>query len=146
MILPLVLDIVTRALDGEEETETENTIDSHDEIVAGYKTLIMEQDEEINRLKFQLTQCELHLCYTCVTLVLHLCYTCVILVVTLVLHFCYTCVILVVTLVLHFCYTCVTLVLHLCYTCITIVVTLVALVTTYPCVKLVVTLVTLTQC
>ena len=50
-------DVVTRVLEGEEDPETENTMESHDEIVAGYKDLIMQQDEEINRLKFQLTQC-----------------------------------------------------------------------------------------
>ena len=48
-------DLVTRVLDGEEEGEMKKgLIDSHDEIVAGYKELIKQQDDEINDLKLAL--------------------------------------------------------------------------------------------
>ena len=51
------LDVVTKALEGEDEPDnSENTVESHDEIVTGYKNLIMEQDVEITRLKSLLGQ------------------------------------------------------------------------------------------
>ena len=44
---------MTRVLEGEEE---EPEIHSHDEIVSGYKDLIKQQDDEINRLRLALGQ------------------------------------------------------------------------------------------